>query len=166
MTAYLAEGWFARTGPRRLRAEVVDGALDSAGVLHRAGVAAQDVLTVAMRVRALSGLVDPVHRHVHLAKVPPSASRALPPQALAVVREQLMMATDAAIALQTFVADCLDCVADLDALRGLQVHLMHVAQIIKLLTTTQKSAAVAALIAAHDGLEMTAQGRVRRLPRP
>lgn len=159
MVAYLADGWFAADAPRRLRAEVVDGALDSAGFLHRASLDAAQVLRLALRVRALGGLLDPLHRHVHLGPRPRgaagaagegvvSAGRALGAPALQLLRDQLAEATDACVELQSFVLDCLDHVADLDALRGLFLHLAHVAHLMRLLAVAQKSAAVHALLSA------------------
>ena len=155
MVAYLVDGWFAPEGPRRLRAEVVDGALDSAGFLHRAGLAAPELMRLALRVRGLTGLIDPLHRHVHLggqarAAAAQVAGRGLNQTALRLVREQLTQASDASIELQSFVFDCLDHVTDLDALRGLFLHLAHVAHLMRLLAVAQKSSAVHALLTAQN----------------
>lgn len=161
MVAYLADGWFAANTPRRLRSEVVDGALDSAGFLHRASLDAAQVMQLALRVRALAGLLDPVHRHVHLGRAPKrgfDAGRTLDSPALQLLRDQLAEATDACLELQSFILDCLDHVADLDALRGLFLHLAHVAHLMRLLAVAQKRAAV------HTVLSAAAPGNAPNVP--
>ena len=52
MTSYLQRGWYADEADRtRLRTEVIDGAMDVAGMLLRAGVPAHRILRVALKVR-------------------------------------------------------------------------------------------------------------------
>lgn len=59
MTAYLSRGWYHPRGGRALRPEVIDGAMDVAGVLMRAGVTAPLVQRVALKVRQFMALADP-----------------------------------------------------------------------------------------------------------
>ncbi|MEK7705013.1 MAG: hypothetical protein AAB426_08645, partial [Myxococcota bacterium] len=59
MTSYLQQGWYEGSGRRALRQEVVDGAMDVAGLLWRAQVPASLVGRVAMQVRALMRAADP-----------------------------------------------------------------------------------------------------------
>ena len=76
MVAYLANGWFTQVGPVRLRAEVVDGALDVAAGLLQAEVPVEAIESLHLRVRTLAFLL--ICRE-HLSKKPKLSWRFVPP---------------------------------------------------------------------------------------
>lgn len=143
MVAYLANGWFTQVGPRRLRAEVVDGALDSAALLHQNGIAIALLDTLLLRLRTLAFLLS-------RERVAGSALSQAEREAL---RHHLQEATDADFTLQAFILDCLDHVGDAQGLRALYVHVMHVAHVCRLLRLAKAQHPVAP---APDNLDISA----------
>src|SRR5687768_7776410 len=59
MATYLESGWYDPRSGRALRTEVIDGAMDVAGVLLRAGIAPAQVQQIALKVRGYVTFADP-----------------------------------------------------------------------------------------------------------
>ncbi len=129
MIEYLCEGWHAGGGGS-LRDAVVDGALDSASMLLRAGVPAEAVATLALKVHTVATLTLPSHRAE-------AAQLQLSDHQRRAIAARLQMYTDRFVALQGFVSDALEHVYTAAELRALYLHLMHVAQMIQLLGATR-----------------------------
>lgn len=138
MVAYLANGWFTEVGPRRLRAEVVDGALDTASSLHQAGLAPEALQLLVLRVRTLAFLLSR-ERGNRGSTLDAAERRSL--------HHALREATDSDVALQAFVLDCCEHIGDIADVRGLYLHLLHVTHVVGLLRVAraQAPAAVARL---------------------
>lgn len=139
MVAYLANGWFTQVGPRRLRAEVVDGALDSAALLHQNGVPIALLDALLLRLRTLAFL---------LSRERAAGGNTLSQAERDALRHHLQEATDDDFTLQAFMIDCLEHVGDVQGLRALYVHVMHVAHVCRLLRLAKAQHPVAA--AAQD----------------
>ena len=57
MITYLKGGWYEPRSTSRMRTEVVDGAIDAAGMLFRAGVPVPVLASVGFKLRALVTLL-------------------------------------------------------------------------------------------------------------
>ena len=133
MTSYLRAGWFERNsgkGAKGLRTEVIDGAMDAAGILLRADIDGATVLRVALRTRALMAIADP-----RMLGVPKFTARER-----ALIMNGLARYSDAAPELYAFVADCVERVDNLVDLMAFYLHLTHVARMIELLSVAQRMA--------------------------
>ena len=139
MLAYLADGWFTRVGPRRLRAEVLDGAIDSAAWLHQAGTDGELLRPFLLRVRTLTLLLSrPAPSGEHRSALPGDLGQ----HEREVLRVHLQEASDGDAALQALTLDCLECVGTLSDLRAMVLHLSHVAHLVGLLHVAQGNAEV------------------------
>jgi len=118
MLTYLSDGWFCPSRPHQLRTEVLDGVLDSAGLLLRAGVPQG----------ALHDLRQALERH----RPPFGPGREAQDGQKAVVA-LILERTDHAPALQGFMMDCLEAAADERSWRALCAHLGHIADTMELL---------------------------------
>lgn len=136
MITYLEGGWYTRMGQRRLRNEVVDGAIDTAGMLFRAAVPPEAISSLALKVRTLASVADPPHRR----------GAALGPGERAALTRRLQEYTDRFPALQSFINDCLEHINDANDLRALYLHLMHVTQMAQLLMVAKLSGAAGGLL--------------------
>ena len=133
MTRYLQGGWYDRKHRPRLKTEVIDGAMDVAGMLHRGAVPAQRVLRIALKVRSLVVLSNPLLR----------GTGRLSARDRAAIRERLGLYSDGYPELQSFLNDCLEHVADANDMTALYLHLIHIARMMQLLTHAIDSLAVA-----------------------
>lgn len=120
-TSYLQGGWF--DSDKSLRTEVVDGAMDAAGLLMRAGVSPETVGKLALRVRSLLTIVM-------RDKGPQGAFSDADRDAL---KERLAGQTDDTPELYGFVSDCLEHVETPNHLMAFYLHLMHINQMLQLL---------------------------------
>lgn len=136
MTSYLAGGWFQSTGQKGLRTEVVDGAMDVAGLLSRAEVPAHVLMRVALRVRALVAIADP-----QMVGVNQFSSRERER-----VQKRLEKYTDISPELHAFVADCLDRVNNVGDMMAFYLHLIHVARMMQLLDVALHDTLMAAVV--------------------
>jgi len=136
VTTYLGGGWYRAGAGGGLRTEVLDGAIDAAGLLHRAGVSAERVMVVALKVRAYLALIDPQMAGVG----------ALNQRQRERLGEQLVIYTDSSTELQTFVADCVEHVAVPADAMAMYLHLMHVARMLKLLAHADLARGAMALL--------------------
>jgi hypothetical protein len=124
MTSYLSHGWYTRVGRKRLRNEVIDGAIDAASMLYRAGVTPERVSGVALKVRTLATIADPPHRRL-LGRFSSRDRR--------VLVQRLEALTDGNPPLQCFAADCLEHVYAPNDLRAFYLHLVHITNMMQLL---------------------------------
>lgn len=143
MVLYLTGGWYTQIGQRRLRDEVVDGAIDTASCLFRAGVPPHMVSNLALKIRALASYADPPHRRTtphfaHAARFSDAERK--------VMRQRLVLDTDRHPALQGFVTDCLEHVHDAMDLRGLYLHLVHITRMMQLLQVARISGAASGFL--------------------
>src|SRR5262245_16542265 len=125
MTTYLQGGWFAEGGSQALRPEVIDGAMDIAGVLVRGGVGPQVVQTIALRLRGMVRIAAP-----RLGSGPTGFGE----RELATIRNQLDVYMGETPALDSFIADCLDHVRNDRELLAAYLHLVHVNRMMQLLS--------------------------------
>ncbi|MEO1481399.1 MAG: hypothetical protein AAFU77_04785 [Myxococcota bacterium] len=123
MTSYLASGWFQQDGKRSLRTEIIDGAMDVAGMLARAEVPAHVLMRVALRVRALVAIADP--QMVSVARFTAKERTR--------IQSRLERYTDTSPELYAFVADCVERVDNISDLMAFYLHLIHVARMMQLL---------------------------------
>ncbi|MBI5507405.1 MAG: hypothetical protein HY903_01510 [Deltaproteobacteria bacterium] len=123
MTRYLEGGWYSRKNRPRLKREVVDAAIDVAGMLHRAGVSAHRVMRIALKVRSLVIIANPLV----------SGTQSFPPRDRRQLAERLGAFSDDYPELQSFVNDCLDRVADANDMTAFYLHLVHIARMMQLL---------------------------------
>lgn len=123
MTSYLDGGWYVPQTRTRLRTEVIDGAMDVAGMLVRAGVPARRLLRLALKVRTLVVIADPLMRGT-------SRFGAAERQRVA---ERLSLYTDDYPELHGFVADCIEQVNGAPDMTAFYLHLVHVARMMQLL---------------------------------
>jgi hypothetical protein len=135
MTSYLSAGWFERDGKRGLRTEVVDGAMDAAGMLLRAGVRAELVMALGLRVRALMVVADP--NMLGVGQFGPTERER--------IASGLTPYTDRSPALHAFVSDCLERIDNLTDLMAFYLHLSHVARMIALLDAAMHKPLAAAI---------------------
>lgn len=149
MLSYLASGWFCPTEPTHLRAEVLDGAWDSAGLLVRAGVP----VAVLFALQRLLRRHEPQEAHAP-GQAQPSQHNYLesgaPVQAL--IRAHVADCTDGHPALQGFMMDCLDAAPDSASWRGLCAHLGHIGLTMSVLS--------AARTAKTDAASLTSLGAI------
>lgn len=138
MITYLKDGWYTRIGQRRLRNEVVDGAIDTASMLFRAAVPPEAISSLAMKIRTLASIADPPHRRGHGGNFEAAEQRAL--------ARRLQTYTDRFPALQSFISDCLEHVANANELRALYLHLVHVTQMMQLLMVAKLSGVAGGLL--------------------
>jgi hypothetical protein len=124
MTMYLSGGWYRSGHNGGLRTEVIDGAMDAAGYLHRAGLHPQALTTLALKVRSLMTLIDP-----HM-----TAANGLGDEQRAIVAERLASLTEQSPELHAFVSDCLDHVQSRADLLAFYLHLVHVTRMLQLLS--------------------------------
>jgi hypothetical protein len=136
MITYLKDGWYTRLGQRRLRNEVVDGAIDTASMLFRAAVPPEAISALALKIRTLATIADPPHRRGV------GGFGAAERQALT---SRLQQYTDRYPVLQGFINDCMEHVADAQELRALYLHLVHVTQMMQLLMVAKLSGAAGGL---------------------
>lgn len=108
MLTYLTDGWFSPLRPRHLHDAVVDGALDSASFLVRAGTPPHAVRPLAHSLKRL-------------------ASTAQAGFVRTAWTAWLTDATDGQPALQGLVLDGLEAVHDPETLGALAIHLGHIA---------------------------------------
>jgi len=118
MLTYLSDGWFYPTRPQQLRTEVLDGVLDSAGLLLRAGVP-QDALASLKRL---------LTRHA-----PPFGAQAEHADSRQAVVAHILDSTDGAPVLQGFMMDCLEAAVDEPSWHALCDHLGHIGDTMALL---------------------------------
>jgi hypothetical protein len=135
MITYLQGGWYTRMGKRRLRDEVVDGAIDTAGMLFRSVVPPEAISSLALKVRTLATLADPPHRR----------GMSFGEGERAALTRRLQTYTDRFPALQGFISDCLEHISNGNDLRALYLHLMHVTQMAQLLMVAKLSGAMGGL---------------------
>lgn len=140
MITYLKDGWHTRPG-HRLRAQVVDGAIDTASMLFRASVPPHTVTRLALKIRGLTTFVNPVRQ--------PVASSSLTPREKKVLQARLQAATDRHPALQGFISDCLNHVDSITDLRALYLHVVQVSQMMQLLMVAKLSGASQGILAAR-----------------
>jgi len=123
MTSYLEGGWYSKAGRARLRTEVIDGAIDIAGTLLRSGVPIRLVLRVALKVRSLVVIADPL---MH-------GSSQFGPSHRQRIAERLDVMTDGFPELQSFVADCVTHVSSASHMTAFYLHLIHITRMMQLL---------------------------------
>ncbi|HET6343511.1 MAG TPA: hypothetical protein VFH51_01210 [Myxococcota bacterium] len=148
MITYLKDGWYTRLGQRRLRNEVVDGAIDTASMLFRAAVPPEAISTLALKIRALVTIADPPHRRGM------GGFGAAERQALT---GRLQQYTDRFPVLQGFINDCMEHVSDAQELRALYLHLVHVTQMMQLLMVAKLSGAAGGLFFGASGPGITSR---------
>ena len=125
MLAYLSQGWFSPHAPQRLAAEVIDGALDSAGLLNRAEVPPSALRALAARLaRALPDTT-------HVGVTPPG--KIMGQVSCATLRARVQDETDRNPLFQGFMMDCMDAVQDDASLEALCIHLRHISDMMQLL---------------------------------
>lgn len=143
MLTYLTDGWFCPAEPQHTRAEVFDGALDSAGLLTRQGVSAAMVL----------GLQRLLTRHgpyregpggpssgCSVPSAPTAAAQGSDPQVAErrhVLLGHILDATDGQPALQGFVMDCMEAAHDARSWQALCGHLEHIGHLMAALHKAQ-----------------------------
>lgn len=137
MTTYLSGGWYRAGGGRSLRTEVLDGAVDAAGMLHRAGVSAERVTLIALKARSWLTLIDP--RMAGIAILAAEQRERL--------LDQLVQHCDIAPELHSFVADCVEHIASTADVMAFYLHLMHVARMLKLLAHAELARSAMAMLA-------------------
>ena len=123
MTSYLQAGWYESGDRTRLRPEVLDGAMDAAGALRRAGVPVASVTRLALKVRSLVVVADPLMRGT-------DRFGKNEREALALAMEAV---TQPYPALHGFVVDCLGHVDAASDLTALYLHLIHITRMMYLL---------------------------------
>jgi hypothetical protein len=133
MLAYLSDGWFTDPASRRLRAEVVDGALDSAGALHRGGVSSKRLDALAARLRRAMPSASAQGGQA------PHTPGLLAQVSWETVRERMQELTDDAPLLQGFVLDALEAVDDAPTLEALCQHLGQIAAVMKVLAAARRA---------------------------
>ncbi|MBT6178895.1 MAG: hypothetical protein HOI23_16750 [Deltaproteobacteria bacterium] len=124
MMIYLENGWFEPDGEQKLRSEVVDGAMDIAGMMIRAKVGAGLLHSLALKVRTSLTAIDPQMK----------GDTDFHAKASQVVSQRLEGQTEQIPELHAFVADCLDHVESPRDLIGFYLHLMHIGRMIQLLS--------------------------------
>jgi hypothetical protein len=123
MATYLESGWY--DGKAGLRSEVVDGAIDVAGMLLRAGIAPGLVQQIALKVRSYVTFADPHMR----------GGGTIDEKAREAIIHRLTPYTTQAPELDSFMADCIEHVHGTKDLFALYLHLVHVTRMLQLLST-------------------------------
>ncbi|MBN1960821.1 MAG: hypothetical protein JW841_07720 [Deltaproteobacteria bacterium] len=121
MTIYLHGGWYKSGLKGGLRNEVLDGAMDTAGLLHRAGLSPELVSRLALRVRSLVRLGENTDA--------PFGSRERD-----FVADRLESIAGDSAEIISFIADCLDNIKNYAELAAFYLHLVHIARMMQLLT--------------------------------
>ena len=124
MMTYLENGWFEPDGDQKLRSDVIDGAMDIAGMMIRAQVGAELMHSLALKVRTSLTAIDPQMQ----------GNTDFGSKASQVVSQRLEGQTEQIPELHAFVADCLDHVQNPRDLIGFYLHLMHIGRMIQLLS--------------------------------
>lgn len=152
MRDYLRDGWY-RPGPQpRLRDEVVDGAIDTAGLLFRAAVPLAAVTSLAELIRHLGALVSPAHHQ----------GVATSPATLTALSARVDRCTVDIPPLQALAQDCLQQVTDGRDLRAFYLHLLHITQMMQLLTVAKLDHAYVASGSAAPAADRRRPAIVRR----
>lgn len=124
MITYLKDGWYKHGAERQLRTEVVDGAIDAASMLFQASVPPHVLSGVAFKLRTLVSIVDPM-----MTGTATLGSKQ---------RERLWQKIEPLVlgypVLDAFVRDCLEHVRTPSDLRAFYLHLIHVTQMVQLLS--------------------------------
>jgi hypothetical protein len=123
MTTYLSGGWYRPGTGRRLRTEVIDGAMDAAGMLHRAGISPERISVLALKVRSLMTLADPQMM----------GDAQLTDRDRERMLLQIEDCTGYTPALLAWVCDCIEHVEEPADLTAFYLHLVHVARMLHLL---------------------------------
>ncbi len=123
MTTYLSGGWYRPGKSGGLRTEVIDGAMDAAGYLHRAGVGPSLLTSLALKVRSMMTLIDPQMK----------SHNGFGESERAIVAQRLAALTDESPELHGFVSDCLEHVGNRTDLMAFYLHLVHVTRMLQLL---------------------------------
>ncbi len=110
---------------------MIDGAMDAAGNLLRAGIDGATVLRLALRARGLISIADP-----RMLGMPHFGDRERE-----LLKNGLARHADAAPELFAFVADCIERVDNLTDMMAFYLHLTHVARMIELLSVAVRNAA-------------------------
>ena len=126
MITYLKAGWHTRPGRLQLRSDVMDGAIDTASMLHLAAVPAEALTRAALQVRSLTTFIHPVMRLT-------AGSGKFSARERDILVRRLQAYTDRYPALQCFVNDCFEHVHTVGELRALYLHIVHVSQMMQLL---------------------------------
>ena len=130
MMTYLENGWYEANGTGKLNASVVDGAMDVAGGLLRAGVTTDLLDSLALQLRAFFTAMDPRM----------DGSGEMDER----IRETILIRLDPEVEdtfeLSSFIRDCLDHVQDRKDLLALYLHVIHVRQMVQLLKEEQQAA--------------------------
>ena len=157
MTIYLHGGWY-KPGPKGgLRTEVLDGAMDTAGMLYRAGMSPELVSRLALRVRSLVRLGDTV-------------ATAVGSQERAFIASRLESVAGDSAEIVSFVADCLDHITSYSELAAFYLHLVHITRMMQLLTlarlgpTAPGGGGAPSVASSDNGDGAVAVPRVRRAP--
>lgn len=123
MTTYLTGGWYQPGPDKSLRTEVIDGAMDAAGLLHRAGIRADTVAYLALKVRSLFD--------------PQTYAGVLSPEKRASIARRLGDASGDSPELYSFLSDCLEHVSGSSDLLAFYLHLVHVSRMLQLLNVAR-----------------------------
>ncbi len=123
MIRYLMGGWYGAKRRSRLRTEVIDGAMDIAGALSRAGVPAHHVLRIGLKVRSLVVIADPLM----------TGGARFGARERQAIRDRLAQSTDGYPELQSFIADCIEHVKNPSDMVAFYLHLVHITRMMQLL---------------------------------
>lgn len=132
MSSYLADGWFQSDGKRGLRTEIIDGAMDVAGMLNRARIPTHTVMRLALKVRALVAVANP-----QLMSVTRFSDRER-----GKIQARLDTYADTSPELYAFTADCVEQIENVRDLMAFYLHLVHVARMMQLLDHAQHDSAI------------------------
>ncbi|MBI3180119.1 MAG: hypothetical protein HYZ27_10685 [Deltaproteobacteria bacterium] len=123
MIRYLLGGWYGAKRRTRLRTEVIDGAMDVAGALLRAGVPAHRVLRIGLKVRSLVVIADPLM----------TGGGRFGTRERQAIRERLAHSTDGYPELQSFIIDCIEHAKSPTDMVAFYLHLVHITRMMQLL---------------------------------
>ena len=135
MITYLKEGWYNPRGGRRMRSAVVDGAIDAAGMLFRGGVPPSVLASVAFKLRSLVAIVDPF---MH-------SDSAVGQKQRDIITQRVEPLTVGFPVLHGFIVDCLEHVKSPADLRAFYLHLVHVSQMVQILSAAMGPGAAGSL---------------------
>ena len=121
---YLENGWFEPDGEQKLRTDVIDGAMDIAGMMIRAQVGHELLHSLALKVRTSLTAIDPQM----------TGENDFASQARQVVRQRLEGQTEQIPELHAFMEDCLEHIENPQDLVGFYLHLMHIGRMVQLLS--------------------------------
>ena len=127
---YLENGWYEAGGSGKLNAAVVDGAMDVAGGLLRAGITTDLLGSLALQLRGFFTAMDPRM----------DGSGEMDDRTRETILIRLDPEVDETLELSSFIRDCLDHVQDRKDLLALYLHVIHVRQMIQLLKEAQQAA--------------------------